>query len=310
MMLHSLNELCVELQARGLHARIVAALGVFDGVHKGHQAILSRLLNLAKETDSVPVALFFAPHPRELLFPPGPRHLTTLSYRSRLLEHYGAEYVVALEFTQFIADMSADDFLERHFCEGGLDVRGFCVGENWRFGKGNSAGVDFLAEWASQRGKRVEIVPFVNYEDEPISSTRLRAAVENAELLHAKAMLGRDFAVSGVVTRGNGVGRKLDCATANIVDEMHVLPPSGVYAARAQWNGRDEAGIAYVGTAPTVRPDAVVPWVELHLLDCNENLYGQEISVSFLRFLRKDRKFASQEELARQIQLDIAECRK
>ena len=157
MMLHSLNELCVELQARGLHARIVAALGVFDGVHKGHQAILSRLLNLAKETDSVPVALFFAPHPRELLFPPGPRHLTTLSYRSRLLEHYGAEYVVALEFTQFIADMSADDFLERHFCEGGLDVRGFCVGENWRFGKGNSAGVDFLAEWASQRGKRVEI---------------------------------------------------------------------------------------------------------------------------------------------------------
>ena len=302
MMLHSLNELPA-------HERIVVALGVFDGVHRGHQAILSRLVGLARETASTPVALFFSPHPREVLCPPGPRHLTVLDYKSSLLLQYGAEQVVAMDFTKELADMGATEFLERHFCTGDLEVNGFCVGENWRFGKGNSAGVDFLAEWGARHGKRVEVVPFVDYEGEPVSSTRLRAMVENGELGKAKEMLGRDFAVCGVVSHGNGIGRKMDCATANIVDEMHVLPPSGVYAGLAHWNGRTEAGIVYVGTAPTVRPEASVPWVELHLLDCNENLYGRELVVDFVQFIRKDRKFDSQEELAEQIKLDIAKCR-
>ena len=303
MILHSLNELPA-------HTRIVVALGVFDGVHKGHQSILSRLVQLSRETASVPVALFFSPHPREVLCPPGPRHLTTLNYKSSLLLQYGAEQVVAMDFTKEIADMSATDFLERHFCADKLEVRGFCVGENWRFGKGNSGGVDFLAEWGAHHDKRVEVAPFVDYEGEPVSSTRLRLLVENGELDKVKAMLGREFAVSGIVSHGNGVGKKLDCATANIVDEMHVLPPSGVYAGLAHWEGRTEAGIVYVGTAPTVRPDATVPWVELHLLDCNENLYGKELVVDFVQFIRKDRKFATHEELARQIKHDIAECRK
>ena len=309
MTLHTLDELDEHLKASGMPPRIAVALGVFDGVHLGHQAILARLTQLASETASVPVALFFSPHPRELLCPPGPKHLTSLNLKIQLLRQYGAEQVVAMDFTRSIADMCAQDFLERHFCSGGLEVSGFCVGENWRFGKGNSAGVDFLAEWGARHGKRVEIVPFVEYEGEPISSTRLRSLVEKAEFDKIKAMLGRDFAVCGVVSHGNGVGRKMDCATANIVDEKHVLPPSGVYAAWASWNGRTEAGIAYVGTAPTVRADATVPWVELHLLDCNETLYGQEVTVNFLKFLRSDRKFSSQDELARQIKLDIAECR-
>ncbi|MBO4513201.1 MAG: riboflavin biosynthesis protein RibF [Victivallales bacterium] len=302
MILHSLNELPA-------HTRIAVALGVFDGVHLGHQAILSRLVRLARETASVPVALFFSPHPRELLCPPGPKHLTSLNYKSQLLRQYGAEQVVAMEFTMSIADMSATDFLARHFASAGLEVSGFCVGENWRFGKGNSAGVDFLAQWGAQHGKRVEIVPFVEYEGDPISSTRLRSLVEKAELANVKAMLGRDFAVSGIVSHGNGVGKKLDCATANIVDEMHVLPPSGVYAGLAHWEGRDETAIVYVGTAPTVRADATVPWVELHLLECNENLYGKELVVDFVQFIRKDRRFSSQEELAVQIKHDIAVCR-
>ena len=309
MTLHSLDELCKHLKASGMPPRIAVALGVFDGVHLGHQAILARLTRLASETASVPVALFFSPHPRELLCPPGPKHLTSLNYKSMLLRQYGAEQVVAMDFTRGIASMSASDFLERHFCTGGLDVSGFCVGENWRFGKGNSAGVDYLAEWGAHHGKRVEVVPFVEYEGGPVSSTRLRALVENGELGMVREMLGRSFAVSGIVSHGNGVGKKLDCATANIVDEMHVLPPSGVYAAMASWNGRVEAGIAYVGTAPTIRADATVPWVELHLLDCNENLYDQEVTVNFLKFIRTDRRFASQDELARQIGLDIAECR-
>ncbi len=302
MMLHSLNELPA-------HERIVVALGVFDGVHRGHQAILSRLVGLARETASTPVALFFSPHPREVLCPPGPKHLTILNYKSFLLHQYGAEQVVAMDFTKEIADMGAADFLESFFCAGDLEVNGFCVGENWRFGKGNSAGVDFLAEWGAQHGKRVEVAPFVEYEGEPVSSTRLRALVENGELATVKEMLGRDFAVCGVVSHGNGIGRKMDCATANIMDEMHVLPPSGVYAGLAHWDGRTEAGIVYVGTAPTVRPEASVPWVELHLLDCNENLYGRELVVDFVKFIRKDRIFPSQEKLAEQIKLDIAKCR-
>lgn len=309
MTLHTLEELCEHLKANDMPPRVAVALGVFDGVHLGHQAILARLVRLARETASVPVALFFSPHPRELLCPPGPKHLTSLNYKSQLLRQYGAEQVVAMEFTRSIADMGATDFLERHFASGDLEVSGFCVGENWRFGKGNSAGVDFLAQWGAQHGRRVEVVPFVEYEGEPISSTRLRSLVEKAELAKVKAMLGRDFAVSGIVSHGNGVGKKLDCATANIVDEMHVLPPGGVYAAKAQWSGRNEAGIAYVGTAPTVRPDATVPWVEFHMLDCNENLYGKEITVTFLGRIRADRRFPSQDELARQIKQDIAVCR-
>ena len=309
MIFYSINELKEYLTRCG-NPRAVVALGVFDGVHLGHQAILADMLELAGKTGAAPVALFFTPHPRELLSPPGPRHLTTDSYKCRLLRFYGAEYVLAMPFSMELAAMSPSSFLENYFGSGGLDAAGFCVGENWRFGSGNKGNAGFLADWAREHGKSASIVPSVNYEGEPISSTRLRSLVEAGGLDKAAAMLGRRFAVSGTVVHGNAIGRKLDCATANIVDPGHVLPPCGVYSAEARWDGRGARGIVYVGTAPTVRKDASEPWVELHLFDCNEDLYGKELEVQFLKFIRPDRKFASQEELAQQIRQDIEAARK
>ncbi len=303
------TDLLERLSICGQTPRVAVALGVFDGVHVGHQAILSELTGAAEETNAVPVALFFSPHPRDVLFPPGPKYLTSPECKSELLCRYGAEYSAVVEFDRELASLDAEEFLERYFLSCGAEVTAFCVGSNWRFGRGNAAGTVELEKWAAAHGRQARIVSCVELGGETVSSTRIRAMIEKGDLDTAALLLGRDFAVSGTVVHGNGIGRRIDCATANIVDDRHILPPEGVYAADAELDGRRIRGIVYVGKAPTIRGDSGPPWVELHLFDIEEDLYGKFLSVSFLRFIRPSIRFSSPEELGRQIQLDIAAAR-
>lgn len=303
------TDLLAQLNSCGKIPRVAVALGVFDGVHLGHQAILSELAKAAEDTDAIPVALFFSPHPRDVLCPPGPKYLTSPECKSKLLCRYGAEYSAVVEFDRELASLEAEEFLEKYFLNCRAEVTAFCVGSNWRFGRGNAAGTADLENWAAAHGRQARIVPCVEVGGETVSSTRIRAMVEKGELEMAAGLLGRKFAVSGTVVHGNGVGRRIDCATANIVDDRHILPPEGVYAADAELDGRRIRGIVYVGKAPTIRGDAGSLWVELHLFDIEEDLYGKFLSVSFLRFMRPSIRFSSPEELGRQIQLDIAAAR-
>ena len=291
-------------------SRIAVAMGIFDGVHLGHQAIISALREVALETSAVPVALFFSPHPREVLGFVSPKNLTTQTQKARLLLMAGAERLVCIRFTKEIAKLAPEAFMERFFVEDGLEVTAFCVGSNWRFGHGNSGDTSTLTRWAEKYGIMSVTVPQVCHDGTPISSTRIRAAVESGDLENAAKMLGRKFSVNGLVMHGNGIASDaLSCPTANICEKHQALPPYGVYAARALWNGLSADGIVYVGEAPTVRDDHI-PIVEMHLFDIDTDLYGMDMTVEFHAFLRKSMKFDSVSALEAQIRHDIAEARK
>ncbi|MBQ7651735.1 MAG: riboflavin biosynthesis protein RibF [Victivallales bacterium] len=291
-------------------SRLAVAMGIFDGVHLGHQAIITALHDVALETDATPVALFFAPHPKEVLGYGSPQILTTPHHKARLLLEAGAERIVCVRFTVELSKLSPEEFLERFFVADGMTVTAFCVGSNWRFGHGNSGDASLLAAWSESRSIRCVTVPQVCHDGSPICSTRIRAAVESGNLDDAAKMLGRRFSVNGIVRHGNGIaGGSLSCPTANISEANHALPPYGVYAARAYWDGRSEDGIVYVGEAPTIRNDNI-PLVEMHLFNATGDLYGVEMTVEFHAFLRKSMKFNSVTALEAQIRQDIAEARK
>ena len=286
--------------------RIAVAMGIFDGVHLGHQEIIRQLVDLAHSTEATPVALFFAPHPKEVLLGAPPLYLTPITQKAELLREHGAEHVVCMEFTQELAVKSPDEFLAL-FLAGSPTVTGFCVGSNWRFGRGNAGDATALAEWSRHHNLQSRLVAQVCHEGKPISSTRIRTAITAGNLEEAAAMLGRPVSVSGTVRHGNGIAKsKLACPTANICEPGQLLPPYGVYAATAQWEGKQASGIVYVGEAPTIRTEEIpVAITELHLFDVEEELYGKQMTVSFHKFIRPSIRFPSTAALQQQIAHDI-----
>lgn len=300
-----------ELPAVGCQ-RAAIAIGVFDGVHLGHQAILRQLTELAAQTKASPVALFFDPHPRTVLFPDRPLPLlTTVPHRERLLGAAGAAFLVRFPFDSELAALSPRAFLDRYFLAPGLTVTSFCVGANWHFGCGNAGNAETLAAWSLPHQIVTTAVPPLLRQDSRISSTRIRQAVTSGDLAEAAAMLGRPFSLFGNVIHGHGIGSAiLQCPTANLAANNTILPPFGVYVATAQKGDQRFRGIAYVGDAPTIRTeDKPQVLVELHLFDGHHDLYEQEILVEFRQFLRASQKFASPEALKKQIDCDIKAAR-
>lgn len=297
---------------------IVAAFGVFDGVHVGHRRVLSRVVQLAQKLRATPTAITFDTHPRAVVSADlPPPLLSSIPQRLRLLGGAGMEATVLLPFGPAMAAMGPEEFLETYvFAPDGPRVLAVCIGSSWRFGKGGVGNVATLAREAQRFGCRVESVPEVLLDGRPISSTRIRDEVQAGRLEAAAALLGRPFSVAGTVSPGKGIGQsQLGCPTANIHDEDIVLPPSGVYAARARRidRGTQACGIVYVGSAPTFVPAGTPPparVVELHLFGMAESLYGEEVEVEFTSFLRGDCCFASVEELKLQIRRDIAVARR
>lgn len=299
--------------------RISVALGVFDGVHRGHQLILSALCDTARKTASTPVAVTFTPHPRSVLTPDdAPSLLTRDSQRVELLARYGAGAVVLLPFDRTLAELPPNAFLRKHLFTETLEICSICVGQDWRFGRRGSGNVELLGREATKRGTTVISMPPFTLYGKPVSSTRIREAVTAGKLGLAGRLLGRPYAIAGTVVHGKGIGRKAcRCATANVDASGMVLPPSGVYAVAARIEASPDTprpAIAYIGSAPTIRTDpdttnAQRSWVETHLFDHNDDLYGQRVEVEFVAFLRGDRAFPSVTELRQQIDRDIADAR-
>ncbi len=316
----TLKTVSVPVELRSVHGiqRIVAAFGVFDGVHVGHRRILDRVLDLARQADAVPTVITFDTHPRAIVSAVAPPLLlTTIPQRLRWLADAGMQAAVLLPFGPAMASMSPTSFLLTYvFVAGGPEVLGVCIGSGWRFGKGGTGGVDTLTDLAAPFGCRVESVAEALVDGRPISSTRIREAVQTGQLAQAAALLGRPFSVSGTVAHGKGIGASsLNCPTANLQDPDIVLPPSGVYAARAHRveRGTVVPGVVYVGSAPTFVPEGSLPpprVVELHLFGLAESLYGEEIEIDFVETIRADQRFASAAELRAQIALDVAAARR
>ena len=271
------------------------AVGFFDGVHLGHQAIL-------KDADA---ALTFRNHPLTVLAPErAPRLIMTCEERVAAIRACGVGEVTVLDFTRELAEMSAEEFVAFLKTRRGLRFPAVRCGENWRFGRGGAGDAEFLRK----RGLEAVVVPYAEYKGAPISSSRIRIALERGEVEDANAMMGRKFTVRGSRSSGKGVGKAIGCPTVNLKPEnLGVRLPLGVYAVEIE----GVRGVANYGLAPTMADRAwKTPVLEVHFLqDPPDPIVRQSgCSVAFLRFIRPERKFDSVEDLRRQIAEDCESC--
>ncbi len=295
----------------------VVSIGVFDGVHLGHQAILAANLRLARAHELVPTVVTFRRHPRKVLSGSAPRELTTLEHRLELFGRAEIEHVLVLNFDEQLRELSAEDFLER-ILRRALGARRCALGADSRYGRDRRGSPAALV----QAGLPVEIVPAVEVGGAVVSSTAIRAAVERGELERAAAMLGRPVSVFGQVVHGDARGRELGFPTANLDLHHELHPPLGVYACRARragaGGGREPGSalsaalpaVANIGVRPTVAGEADArPVVEVHLLDFDGQLYGERLELEFVARLREERRFPDLGALRAQIERDVAAAR-
>lgn len=301
-------KLCHSLSAlRRVKKSIRLAAGFFDGVHRGHQAVIRRVIRNTLACGEEPWIMTFDIHPLKLLQPhAAPPLLTSTEHRIRLLESYGVQNCVILAFTRAMAEAPPEVFIAR-LVRAVRDLRGIVVGSNWTFGKNGSGTPELLQILGAHHGFEVDIVHPVRWQNAPVSSTRIRQAVAAGMIEEAAAMLGRFFSVSGSVVSGRGIGRELGFPTANIKPRNEVLPGNGVYAVRVgRIDGRFHDGVANIGVRPTFKDGRERKKnLEAHLFDARLNLYGREIEVFFVRKLRDEKRFAAPEDLKAQIIQDI-----
>lgn len=286
---HKLDELSETGESFGL------ALGVFDGVHLGHQAVLDAARGFQKLG-----VLTFEPHPVQVLAPDrAPRRiLANLEHKKRILESLGVDFVVVVNFTREFAARSADEFAAQLFASG---VKCLAAGEDWSFGKGRAGNMTRLAEWGGEAGVEVSAVGAVKLDGERISSTRIRQCLRDENLEGAAAMLGRAYSVFGEVVKGRQLGRTIGFPTANVAVSEEQLPPNGVYVVE----GNGVRGVANIGTRPTV-DESMRRSLEVHLFSDEVPMeYGWDLEVGFIEKIRNEQKFPSIDELKAQIAKDV-----
>lgn len=283
------------------------ALGVFDGVHVGHRAVIYAAQACAKEIGGSCGVVTFDPHPIRVLAPErAPRQLlASLDHKARLLQRMDVEFLLALHFDAALAALSAGEFLA--LLQQGGRIASIAVGEDWRFGKGREGDVAFLRAMGEQHGFVVNAVPPVMHEGERISSTRIRQSIRDGALANAAAMLGRPYGIEGTVMRGQQLGRTLGFPTANLALDDEQLPPDGVWAVRVTCEEQHWNGVANLGYRPTV--DGTQRVFEVHLFDAALELYGKTLEVEFVHYLREERKFDGLGVLREQITADAATAR-
>lgn len=289
---------------------VILSIGVFDGIHLGHQAVLHRALTDAKSVGGTPVALTFEPHPMRVLRPGrAPRLLTSGAHKARLIEAEGFPYLLVVPFDLEFAAQPPEAFIHG-LATAGRPLRQICVGENWAFGAKRAGNVELLRELGAGLGFSVAEVGAVQVDGATVSSTRIREAVERGDLDAARRFLGRDYTILGTVEAGARLGRTIGFPTANLRAHNEQFPPDGVYAVRVAIDGRTWNGVANIGYRPTVSTSEIERRLEVHLFDFAGDLYGRDLDVDFIRFLRGERKFDGLDALKAQIASDAAEARR
>lgn len=282
----------------------MAAIGIFDGVHTGHQAILKKAAARARALDGTPVAVTFYPHPLSVLKPAhAPELLMPLSDRIRAIAGSGVPQVRVIPFTRSFSRWSPERFVRRILLDR-LKVREVVVGHDFGFGAGRAGTPDTLRRLGSVYGFRTWVMPPVRRGGERVSSRRIRERIRRGELAAAARLMGRPVSVWGTVVRGSGRGAKLGFPTANIKREAGILPLHGVYVVRARLGGRSYPGMANLGRRPTFGGKNLV--LEVHLFGVRRRLYGRRLEVVFVRRLRGERRFPSPAALAGQLARDAA----
>ena len=286
--------------------RKIYALGFFDGVHLGHQALLDACCRLAIEENAIACAVTFDLLPSAVLQNGQPNMVNTVHDRQLLLRQYGIQEVMLLATTKEILSMPWTDFLEMLIRDGAV---GFVCGYDFRFGQNGRGDAQKLSAFAKEKGLPCHIVDKQTMDGEKISSTRIRTLLEKGDAEGAKRLLGHAHIFTGNVVSGQGLGHTIGIPTANLhLPEELVCPAFGVYACRAWVNGNAYAAVANIGTRPTVDGQGVTvePWI----LDFAGDLYGKELTLEFHKFLRPEQKFESLDALKIQIQKDAEETRR
>ena len=284
------------------------AIGNFDGVHRGHGALLERLCDVARESRLPPTILTFEPHPREFFSPASaPARLSTLREKLELLADAGAEQAMVCRFNKAFAALSADQFIEQVLI-GGLRARHLIIGDDFRFGKGRAGDFALLQVAGRQFGFSVEAMGSITVDDERVSSSGVRAALAAGDMEHAARLLGRPYIIDGKVTQGQQLGRQWGFPTANIRIKHNPLPMTGVFAVEVGGLGdKLLPGVANLGIRPTV--GGTRPLLEVHLFDFDRDIYGAHISVRFVHKLRNEQRFPNFDALKAQIAADAATAR-
>jgi riboflavin kinase/FMN adenylyltransferase len=302
---------------KGLHEvfpRPVVTLGNFDGVHLGHQAILRRAVERARQLGGTSLAFTFEPHPLKVLAPErSPRLLNTFHGKMALFSASGIDIVVCADFTREFAEQHPADFARDVLHEklGAVEV---FVGYDYAFGKRREGGIDFLRRMGAEHGFLVNVVEAVQLDGIVVSSSAIRERIANGDVEQAAELLGRPYSIEGEVVHGAHRGRQLGFPTANIKSANELLPGLGVYAVTMLVREREFEGVASIGIRPTF--DAGPLSVEVFLFDFDGDLYGSQVEIRFLKRLRGEQKFPDIEALKKQIRDDVqnakaalSECR-
>ena len=285
------------------------AIGAFDGVHRGHQKVIAGAAVAARDLGVRLGVVTFDPHPRRWFAPEAPTfRLMTTRQQEQALEGLGVDLLYRLAFDADMVAMSAEDFVRRVLVDG-LGVRHVSVGPDFTYGKGRSGTVGDLAEYGRRYGFGVTVAELLFDEGEKCASTSIRAALRAGKPERAAKLLGRPFAIEGVVVHGDHLGRTIGFPTANIALGDYIRLEHGIYAARTRLaDGREIPGVAYIGSRPTV--EGVDERLEVNLFDFDEDLYGQTLETDLVAFIRGDQKFAGLEAMTAQIGRDSAEARR
>jgi riboflavin kinase/FMN adenylyltransferase len=287
---------------------VVLTLGVFDGLHLGHQLIISRVVERARALGAVPTVVTFDPHPRAVLHPESaPPLLQTFDQKVEAFDVLGVEQAIVVRFTREFAEVRADEFLKDVVHER-LQAREVYLGRGFAFGRNREGDINLLRRVSGELGFFADEVPEVRLRGQRISSSRIRELLAAGRVNLARRMLGRPYGVEGRVVRGHERGRTIGFPTANLRPDNRVIPRAGVYVTATLIEGAWRRSVTNVGVRPTFEEEAE-PSVETFVMDWGGDLYGDVVRVRFLRRLRDERRFASVEELKRQIGSDAARAR-
>ncbi len=284
-------------------------LGIFDGVHLGHQKIIRRVIERAKQIGGASCVVTFDPHPREVLAPEAaPDLLTATKKKISLLEALGLDAVCLIRFTREFARVEARDFV-KDFLINTLRARAIVEGYDWRFGKGRKGDVELLREIGKENGCEVEQVDGVMVDGRVVSSTLTRRLILDGALDAAASYLGRRYSITGDIVEGSRLGREIGFPTANIEPHHEAIPPNGIYAVRVDVAGARKNGTLNIGVRPTVT-EGKRRTIEVHIMDFYQDIYNEEIEVTFVEKLRDEKKFPSLDALTDQIKKDVEKARR
>ncbi len=290
--------------------KVFLAIGVFDGVHRGHQVLIKNVVEKARKVKGTSVVMTFHPHPVQVLHPEIECPLlTSIESRLKCIEALGVDVCILIRFTKKFSQLVPEAFIKKYLVNK-IKPKEVFVGGDFRFGQDRQGNVHLFQEEAERYGFKVHPISAVKGDKRIISSTRIRRLISGGQLYHAMCLLGRHVAVSGCVVHGEKRGKLLGFPTANIKLESGVLPPAGVYIVSVFWKDKHWPAMANIGWRPSFNSPGGPPTLEVYILDFKQNIYNEYVAVEFFKKIRNEKKFSSPPQLISQLKSDEKQTRR